>query len=58
MFNKNDRVRFIDEEKNMQFGVLLIFNIKGDYAMIGKGDYESYGQDLMTIKLTELKRAE
>jgi hypothetical protein len=58
MIAQNDRVRFIDEDKNKQFGVLLVFNIKGDYATIGKGDYASLGENLMTVKLTELKRAE
>lgn len=58
MITQNDRVRFIDEDKNKQFGVLLVFNIKGEYATIGKGDYTSLGQNLMTVKLTELKRAE
>lgn len=58
MIAQNDRVRFIDEDKNKQFGVLLVFNIKGDYATIGKGDFASLGQDLMTVKLIELKRAE
>ena len=58
MIAQNDRVRFIDEEKDKQYGVLLVFNIKGDFATIGKGDYASLGQHLMTVKLTELKRAE
>jgi hypothetical protein len=58
MLREQDRVRFIDTEKDKQFGVLIIFNIKGDYATIGNGDYASLGQNLMTVKLTELKRAE
>lgn len=58
MITKNDRVRFIDEEKNNQFGVLTVFEIKGEYATIAKGDYESFGQDLMNVKFTELKLAE
>ena len=58
MIQKNDRVRFVDKEKDDQYGVLLVFDTKGEYATIGKGDYASLGQNLMTVKQTELKREE
>ena len=50
MFKEQDRVRFIDTEKDKQFGVLIIFNIKGDIATLG--------QSMCNAKLSELKRAE
>jgi hypothetical protein len=58
MFKVNDRVRFIDTEKDKQFGVLIIFNIKGDIATLGSVDYASLGQNMCNAKLTELKKAE
>jgi len=58
MFNEQDRVRFIDTEKDKQFGVLIIFNITGDIATLGSGDYASLGQNMCNSKLSELKRAE
>lgn len=58
MIQKNDRVRFINKEKDDQYGVLLVFETKGEYATIGKGDYASLGQNLMTVKQSELKKEE
>jgi len=58
MLRENDRVRFVDEKMDKQFGVLIIFSIKGDIATIGKGDYASLGQNMMNVKLSEIKRAE
>jgi len=58
MLKKGDRVRFIDAEKDKQFGVLIIFNIKDDIATLGSGDYATLGQNMCNAKLTELKRAE
>jgi hypothetical protein len=51
-------VRFIDPDKDKQFGVLIIFNIKGDIATLGSGDYSTLGQNMCNAKLTELKYAE
>lgn len=56
MIQKNDRVRFINKKKTDEYGVLLVFEIKGDYATIGKGDYASLGQNLMTVKKNELMK--
>ena len=58
MFKVNDRVRFINSEKDKQFGVLIIFNIKGDIATLGSGDYATLGQNMCNAKLSELKKAE
>jgi hypothetical protein len=58
MIQKNDRVKFIDKTKEEKYGVLLVFEVKGEYAFIGKGDFKSLGQNLMTVKLNELKKAE
>jgi len=58
MFKEQDRVRFIYTEKDKQFGVLIIFNITGDIATLGSGDYASLGQNMCNAKLSELKRAE
>lgn len=58
MFKEQDRVRFIDKEKDKQFGVLIIFSIKGNIATLGNGAYETFGQNMCNAKLTELKRAE
>ena len=55
-FKIQDRVRFINDEKNTEYGVLIVFNIKGEYATIGSGAYETLGQNLMTIPLTEIKK--
>ena len=55
MFQLNDRVRFIDEEKNKQYGIFLVFAIKGNYVTIGKGDYTSLGQDLITVEKIEIE---
>lgn len=58
MIAKNDRVRFIDEGKDKKFGVLIVLNINVEYVTISIGDYALLGKDLMTVKLTDLKRAE
>lgn len=58
MFKINDRVRFIDTEKDKQFGILIIFIIKGDIATLGSGDYATLGQNMCNAKLSELKKAE
>ena len=39
MLRENDSVRFVNEKIDKQFGALIIFNIKGDMATIGKDDY-------------------
>ena len=54
MFKEQDRVRFIDSEKDKQFGGLIIFNIKGDIATLGSGDYANLGQNMCNAKRTEL----
>jgi len=58
MFKEQDRVRFKDKEKDKQYGVLIIFNIKGDIATLGGGDYETLGQNMCNAKLSDIKRAE
>lgn len=58
MFKEQDRVRFIDAEKDEQFGVLIIFNITGDIATLASGDYATLGQNRCNAKLSELKPAE
>ena len=58
MFKEQDRVRFTDTVKDKQFGVLIIFNITGEIATFGSGDYASLGQNMCNAKLFELKRAE
>lgn len=58
MIKENDRIRFIDQEMHRQYGVLLVFSIKGENATVGKGDYASLGQNIMTVKLAEIKLAE
>ena len=58
MLKKNDRVRFKDKEKDSRYGVLIIFNIKGDIATCGSGDYASFGKNLCNAKLSELKKTE
>lgn len=52
---KNDRVRFIDPVKDKENGILRIFEIKGEYAICGKGDFENLGKNFQTVKLSELK---
>lgn len=58
MLNEQDRVRFIDLDKDKEFGVLIIFKIKDDIATLGNGEYETFGQKMCNAKLSELKRAE
>jgi len=58
MLRENDRVRFVDVKMDKQFGVLIIFNIKGGIATIGKSDYASLGQNMINVKLSEIKLAE
>ena len=57
MFKEQDRVRFIDTEKDKQFGVLIIFNIKGDIATLGNGDYANLGQNMCNAKLFQNSKA-
>jgi hypothetical protein len=54
----NDRVRFIDKEKDKKYGVLLVFAIKGDIATLGSGDYATLGQKMCNVSLSEIKKAE
>jgi hypothetical protein len=57
MFQEQDRVRFIDAEKDKQFGVLIIQNIKGQTVTFIIGDpYLAQGMD--NADISELKRAE
>lgn len=58
MFKQGDRVRFINPNQDNKYGVLIIFNIKGDIATLGSGDYSTLGQNMCNAKLTELKHAE
>ena len=46
-------VRFEDENMDNQFGGLIIFNIKGDIATIGKGDYAWLGQSMLNVNLSK-----
>ncbi|HPD59975.1 MAG TPA: hypothetical protein PLL29_08185 [Paludibacteraceae bacterium] len=57
MFKEQDRVRFIDAEKDKQFGVLTIQNIKGRTVTFIIGDpYLAQGID--NADISELKLAE
>ena len=56
MFREKDRVRFIDVVKNDHFGVLIIYTIKGDTAVLVYGDFS--GQIICNAQLSELKYAE
>ena len=58
MLRENDKVRFVDKRKDKKFGVLTIFIISGDIATIGNGDYATLGQNIMSVNLNEIKRAE
>jgi hypothetical protein len=58
MLKEQDRVRFIDSEKDKELGILIIFKIKGDIATLGNGEYETFGQKMCNVKLSELRRAE
>ena len=44
--------------KKVMKKVLIIFNIKGDIATLGGGDYETLGQNMCNAKLSDIKRAE
>ncbi|HRP53685.1 MAG TPA: hypothetical protein PLI97_09280 [Fluviicola sp.] len=57
MIKENSKVRFIDDVKHEKYGILLVFNLKNGFATIGKGDFESYGQHLMTVPINELMLA-
>jgi hypothetical protein len=57
MIKEKSKVRFIDSVKHEKYGVLLVFNLKNGFATIGKGDFESYGQHLMTVLINELTLA-
>ena len=58
MLKENDRVKFIDNERDKQFGILIIFKITGDIATCGSGDYTNLGQNMCNARLSELKLAE
>jgi len=58
MIRKNDRIRFIDEEKHKLHGILLVLEIKGYFALVTSGNYESFGQSPMTVPLSEIKLSE
>ena len=58
MIRENNRVRFIDKEKDKIYGILSVFSINGEFVTIGKGDYTSLGKDLMSVNITDLKLAE
>jgi len=55
MIKIDDRVRFIDEKKHEQFGILSVSEIKGDYAILVKYDYNLLGQPPMPVKFEEIK---
>ena len=52
---KNDRVRFIDEKKHKQYGILQVFEIKGEFVLLTTGDYMNIGQPPITVNLAEIK---
>lgn len=58
MLKLNDRVRFIDSDKDKQYGVLIILDIKNNIATCGSGDYATLGQNMCNAKLDELKSAD
>lgn len=58
MIKENERVRFKDKEKDKIYDVLIILNIKGDIATLGRGEYATLGQNICNAKLSELKLAE
>lgn len=55
MFKKGNRVRHINEEKDIKYGVMEIWEIKNGYALCRYGDY--YNFSTVTFHLKELKLA-
>ncbi len=58
MLKIGDRVRFIDSEKDKQYGVLVVINVKGQFVTCGNGDGRTYGAGLCTVHMNELKKSE
>ncbi len=56
MIRPNDRVRFVDNEKDKKYGVLTVFSVKNGFALVAKGDYANLGDHKMTVELVELKK--
>ena len=56
MFQKEDRVRHINDQTDKQYGVMEIWEIKNNFAVCRYGDY--YNLSMVTFPLTELKLAD
>lgn len=54
MIQKGDRVRYSDKDLDLKYGVMEVWEIKGDNAICRYGDFHSF--DLVTVKLAELTK--
>jgi len=57
-FKEKDRIRFIDSEKNKEFGVLVILSIKHETITVASLNYEDLGKKPMNVKENEIQLAE
>lgn len=54
MITKGSRVRHQDEQIDATKGVMLVFEIKGNYAICAYGDYARYGEGMETYLISDL----
>jgi hypothetical protein len=58
MIIKGSRVRHKNEEIDKTKGIMLVFEIKNEYAICGYGDFDRLGQGMETYKKADLKLSE
>ncbi|MDT0648403.1 hypothetical protein RM545_17055 [Zunongwangia sp. F260] len=56
MIQKGNRVRHRDVLLNEKYGVMVVRETKGDFAVCGYNDFEKIAQ-IHTIKITDLKKS-
>jgi len=57
MFQKGEKVRHINDEKDKRCGVMSILEIKNGYAICGYLEYSRLDEMPGTFLLSELRRA-
>ena len=58
MFKKHDRVRLIDSEKDLEYGILSMLETKNGHAICGYLNYTRLHLGPWTFMFEELKLAE
>ncbi|MDB5228280.1 MAG: hypothetical protein JWN78_2473 [Bacteroidota bacterium] len=56
MIHVNNRVRHIDKELDKLYGILQVWELKGEYATCRYGDFHNF--NIVTLNVSDIKKVD